>query len=101
MSTATVQRLTHVVMIAAALAACVMAQGALAAPAVDPKAAEVVVLPRVEVIGKRVAVQPAAQQVVHLPRVTITARRLDATDPVQARVRKNEGTVSPQLVAMR
>ena len=101
MSTATVQRLTHVVMIAAALAACVMAQGALAAPAVDPKAAEVVMLPRVEVIGRRAVVQPAARQVVHLPRVTITARRMDATDPMQAEARKTDGKLAGQLVAMR
>lgn len=100
MNTARIQRLTHVVMIAAALAACVMAQGALAAPAVDPKAAEVVVLPRVEITGKRVALE-AAQPVVHLPRVTITARRLDATDPMQAEARKNDVKAAAQLVAMR
>ena len=49
---ATANRLTHAVMIAAALAACFMVQQARAA---DAATAKVVMLPKVMVTGKRAA----------------------------------------------
>lgn len=75
---ATANRLTHAVMIAAALAACFMVQQARAA---DAATAKVVMLPKVMVTGKRV--QPA--QVVYLQRVEVTGKRAaDSRDTLQA-----------------
>jgi hypothetical protein len=74
-------RLTHTVMIAAALAALFMSASAQAAPA---DSSQVVTLPRVVVTGKRAPAAPAAQ-VVQLPRVVVTGRRADSRDTQQAR----------------
>ena len=82
----TANRLTHLVMIAAALAACFMIQQVKAAPAnagavASAKAAGVIMLPRVVVTGKRVQLE----QVVYLPRVVVVGKRVDSTDGMQAR----------------
>lgn len=96
MNTAAVQRLTHAVMIAATLAACVMAQGALAAPAAGD-VNQIVHLPRVEVTGKRPQAVP--QQVVHLPRVMITGKRADTAETMHAR--QPQSKPASDLVALR
>lgn len=85
-------RLTHAVMIVAALAAIVIAMPVHAQPTPP------VVMPRVEVVGHRVAPAP----VVQLPRVVITGRRLDSNDTRQAQ-REARPPVQPatQLLAMR
>jgi hypothetical protein len=94
----TANRLTHAVMIAAALAACFMAQQTRAAqaapaPAAVAPATKVVMLPKVVVTGKRV--QP--MQVVYLPRVEVTGKHVaDSRDTMQA---KKDGKAV--LVAMR
>jgi hypothetical protein len=93
----TANRLTHTVMIAAALAACFMVQQARAgqaspAPAATVQSAKVVMLPRVVVTGHRV--QP--MQVVMLPRVVVTGKHIDTNETRQA------GNDKPAvLVAMR
>ncbi|HJV62745.1 MAG TPA: hypothetical protein VJ743_17490 [Albitalea sp.] len=86
-------RLTHAVMIVAALAAIVIAMPVHAQPTPP-----MVVMPRVEVVGQRVAPAP----VVQLPRVVITGRRLDSNDTRQAQ-REARPPVQPatQLLAMR
>ena len=82
MTTATT-RLTHAVMIVAALAAIVIVAPLQAAPAKAPAEAAVVSLPRVTVTGKRANFAPP--QVVQMPKVTITGHRLDRHDTLQAR----------------
>jgi len=92
----TANRLTHTVMIAAALAACFMVQARAAeaspAAAAATPATKVVTLPRVVVTGHRM--QPT--QVVWLPRVEVTGKHVDANETRQARNDKQ-----PVLVAMR
>ena len=93
----TATRLTHTVMIAAALAAGFMVQQARAgqaspAVAASVQSTKVVVLPRVVVTGHRM--QP--MQVVMLPRVEVTGKHVDATETRQARSDK-----PAVLVAMR
>jgi len=95
----TATRLTHTVMIAAALAAFVMIQPAKAAPAVDATAvsgtsAAIVMLPRVTITAKRVQ----ATEIVHLPRVMVTAKRADSNELMQAR---KEAAPAAMLVALR
>ena len=82
----TANRLTHIVMIAAVLAAIFMIAPAKAASATvgtaaSAKVAPVIVLPRVVVTGRRV--QP--EQVVYLPRVVVVGNRVDTSDGMQAR----------------
>ena len=82
----TANRLTHIVMIAAVLAAIFMIAPAKAAPATagmaaSAKADSVIVLPRVVVTGRRVQ----AEQIVYLPRVVVVGKRVDSTDGLQAR----------------
>ncbi len=89
----TATRWTHTVMIAAALAACFIAQHAVAAPANSGK---VVMLPRVVVTGHRV--QPV---VVQLPRVVVTGHRTDAADSAQAKREEASPKRVTTLVAMR
>ena len=79
-------RLTHIVMIAAVLAALFMiapakAASATAGAAASAKAAPVVMLPRVVVTGHRVL----TEQIVYLPRVVVVGKRVDSTDSMQAR----------------
>jgi hypothetical protein len=73
-------RLTHAVMIVAALAAIVIVAPLQAAPVQAPA---VVTLPMVTVTAKRANFAPA--QVVQMPKVTVTGRRLDRNDTLQAR----------------
>lgn len=89
-------RLTHTVMIAAALAALFMSASAQAAPA---DSTPVVTLPRVVVTGKRAPAAPAAQAV-QLPRVVVTGRRADSRDTHQAR-RDDAASTAVVLVAQR
>ncbi|HEX6706623.1 MAG TPA: hypothetical protein VF169_17825 [Albitalea sp.] len=84
MNTAATTRLTHAVMIAAALAAVFMARGVQAA---EP---QVVVLPKVMVTGHRA-------QVVRLPMVMVTGHRVES-DTAQAR---RDEVRRPTLVASR
>jgi hypothetical protein len=98
MNTATTTRWIHTVMIAAALAACFIAQHAVAAPApatVDN--GRVVTLPRVVVTGRHV--QPQQVAVVQLPRVVVIGRHIDA-DAAQAK-RDEPAAKRATLVAMR
>ncbi len=93
----TANRLTHTVMIAAALAACFMVQQARAgqaspAAAASVQATKVVVLAKVVVTGHRL--QP--MQVVMLPRVEVTGKHVEASQTRQARSDK-----PAVLVAMR
>lgn len=91
-------RLTHAVMIAAALAACFMVQQARAAQAspapvaMTRAAGGVVTLPKVIVTGKRMQTQ-----VVYLPRVVVSGKRLGTNDTMQARKDGQQAV----LVAMR
>jgi hypothetical protein len=70
-------RLTHAVMIVAALAAIV-----IAAPVQSAPASGVVVMPQVTVTAKRANFAPAA--VVRMPTVTVTSRRVERADSLQA-----------------
>lgn len=70
-------RLTHAVMIVAALAAIVIVAPVQAAPA-----QEVVVLPQVTVTAKRANLAPAP--LVRMPKVTVTARRVERHEALQA-----------------
>ena len=94
MNTATT-RLTHAVMIVAALAAIVIVAPVQAAPA-QPQVT--IQLPMVTVIGKRANLAPATAS---LPMVTITGRRLEKADVQQAR--RNDARPMPAalLVAMK
>jgi len=92
-------RLTHIVMIAATIAAFVMIQPAKAAPvtdtnAVSGQAAKVVMLPRVTITGKR----EQATNIVYLQRVTVTGKRIDSNELMQAR---KDSKPANLLVAMR
>lgn len=92
-------RLTHIVMIAATIAAFVMIQPAKAAPvtdtnAVSSQAAKVVMLPRVMVTGKR----EQATNIVYLQRVTVTGKRIESNELMQAR---KDSKPANLLVAMR
>jgi organic hydroperoxide reductase OsmC/OhrA len=93
----TTTRLTHTVMIAAALAACFMVQHAAAAPQAATEAQAVVVLPRVVVTGKR----EAPQQIVHLERVTVIGKRVSEPQTMQARQQDTKGERVAMLVASR
>lgn len=92
MNTIATARLTHAVMLAAALAAMFIVGSAHAAPA---DTTTVVRLPRVVVTGQRAAAaQPA--KAVQLPRVVVSGRRVDnSRDAPQAR---RDEAVKPAVV---
>jgi hypothetical protein len=94
MNTATT-RLTHAVMIVAALAAIVIVAPVQAAPAQAPAVIE---MPLVTVTGKRANFAPA---VASLPTVTITGRRLERSEPVQAKRDDARPATAAVVVAMR
>jgi hypothetical protein len=94
MNTATT-RLTHAVMIVAALAAIVIVAPVQAAPA-QPQAT--IQMPLVTVTGKRANLAPATAR---LPMVTITGRRLDKADSQLARRDDTRPVPAAVLVAMK
>ena len=89
-------RLTHLVVIVALLSAAIVAVSgestATQLPSVQPPAMTVVQLPRVEVVGKRIA-QPAVA-IVQLPRVVITGRRVTDARPTVAQGRSTKPVAS-------
>ena len=89
-------RLTHVIVIVALLSAAIVAASgestATPSPSAQAAAMKVVQLPRVEVIGKRVA-QPAVT-VVQLPRVVVTGRRVTDVPPAVAQGRSTKPVAS-------
>ena len=76
MNTTILNRLTPIVMIAAALSAAFMVRSAHAAPV---EAKHVVTLPMVMVTGKRIVDAPAS--VVVMPRVVVTGHRIEGAAP--------------------
>lgn len=94
MTTATT-RLTHAVMIVAALAAIAIVAPMQAAPA---QAQAVVEMPRVTVIGSRANLAPATAQ---LPLVTVIGRRADPAAPMQAKRDDTRPAPAALLVAMK
>lgn len=89
-------RLSHLVVIVALFSAAIIAVSgestATPLPSVKPPAVTVVQLPRVEVVGKRIA-QPAVA-VVQLPRVVITGRRVTDAQPTVAQGRSTKPVAS-------
>lgn len=88
-------RLTHAVMIVAALAAIVIVAPLQAAPAPSQQTA-VVVLPTVAVTARRANFAPAP--VVQMPKVTVTGRRLERSDGMQAR--RDDARPSPAALTV-
>ena len=89
-------RLTHVVVIIALLSAAIVAVSgestATQSPSVPTPALTVVQLPRVEVVGKRVA--EAAPTVIRMPWVVITGRRVTDAQPAVAQGRSAKPVAS-------
>lgn len=94
MNTATT-RLTHAVMIVAALAAIVIVAPVQAAPAQPPAVIE---MPLVTVTGKRANLAPATAR---LPMVTITGRRPDKAETQQARRDDTRPMAAALVIAMK